>query len=94
MLLFLSLDEAMVSKVGLINNVQFKYVSMKIHGHTSKKISIRYKLTFRTKNNMLLKIAKSISKCMKTYSVFYLYNSLYNIRIRFKVYSRHVLLYC
>ena len=37
MLLFPSLDEAMVSKVGLINNVQFKYVSIKIYGHTSKK---------------------------------------------------------
>ena len=37
MLLFPSLNEGMVSKVGLINNVQFKYASIKIYGHTSKK---------------------------------------------------------
>jgi hypothetical protein len=34
MLLFPSLNEGMVSKVGLINNVQFKYLSLKNYGHT------------------------------------------------------------
>jgi hypothetical protein len=76
--------------------ILLKYLILYYNKHNLRRqnISIRYKFTFRTKNNMLLKIAKSISKCMKTYSVFYLYNSLYNIRIRFKVYSRHVFLYC
>jgi hypothetical protein len=31
------LQHTCTNKVGLINNVQFKYVSIKIYGHTSKK---------------------------------------------------------